>query len=282
MLKGIIYILIATFAFAWMNLMARYLSELHPLQVVFFRALGTFVFIFPYMLHKKISIVGKEVTWLAARGIVGFISLAVFFVVIQRIPLGPAISIRYIGPAFSVLLAVYFLKEKVNPWQWGCLLLSIAGVFILKGADFRIDTISFLLALVSAILVGTVFAIVRYLGSKEHALTIINYFMMTSILGSLLFANHWRMPIGIEWLWVISIGIFGLIGQVFMTRAFQLADTNTIAPFKYMELIYALGLGLIFLDEEHSNLAIFGMLLIVLGMVFNVYFKKRNNTNSKG
>ena len=229
------------------------------------------------MLHKKIPIVGTEVKWLAVRGIVGFVSLAAFFIVIQRIPLGPAISIRYIGPAFSVILAVLFLKEKVNPWQWGCLLLSLAGVFVLKGADFRIDTVSFLIALFSAVLVGAVFAIVRYLGSKEHALTIINYFMVASIIGSLFFANHWRMPIGMEWLWVVSIGIFGLIGQVFMTKAFQLADTNTIAPFKYMELIYALGLGLIFLDEKHSYLAIVGMTLIILGMVFNVYFKKRNN-----
>jgi len=234
------------------------------------------------MLHKKIPIVGKEVKWLAVRGIVGFLSLAAFFIVIQRIPFGPAISIRYIGPVFSVILAVLFLKEKVNAWQWGCLLLSIVGVFVLKGADFRIDTLSFLLALLSAVLVGIVFAVVRYLGAKEHALTIINYFMIASIIGSLFFMNHWSMPIGIEWLWVVSIGIFGLIGQVFMTMAFQLADTNTIAPFKYMELIYALGLGLIFLDEEHSYLAIFGMLLIVLGMVLNVYFKKRKNLSSKG
>jgi drug/metabolite transporter (DMT)-like permease len=128
------------------------------------------------------------------------------------------------------------------------------------------------------VLVGGVFAMVRYLGAKEHALTIINYFMVASILGSLFFVNHWRMPIGREWIWVVAIGIVGLIGQVFMTKAFQLADTNTIAPFKYMELIYALGLGLIFLDEEHNNLAIFGMLLIVLGMVLNVYFKKRNSS----
>jgi drug/metabolite transporter (DMT)-like permease len=125
--------------------------------------------------------------------------------------------------------------------------------------------------------VGAVFVIVRYLGSKEHILTIINYFMVISIIGSLFFVNYWRMPEGIEWVWVLSIGVFGLVGQVCMTKAFQLADTNTIAPFKYMELIYALGLGLIFLDEKHSNLAILGMLLIVLGMVLNVFLKKKNN-----
>jgi len=116
---------------------------------------------------------------------------------------------------------------------------------------------------------------VRYLGPKEHALTIINYFMVASILGSLFFIEHWRMPIGQEWLWVSAIGVFGLIGQVFMTRAFQLADTNTIAPFKYMELVYALILGLVFLKEEHTSIALIGMTLIIIGMVLNVLIKNR-------
>ena len=275
MLRGIGYILIATFAFAWMNLLARYLSDLHPLQVVFFRALGTFIFIFPYMIHKRISIVGKDVLWLSIRGIVGFISLAAFFIVIQRIPLGSAISIRYTGPLFSVILAVLFLKERVKWLQWGGLILAILGVFLLKEGDIRIDHLSLIIAIVSAILVGAVFTIVRYLGSKEHHLTIINYFMVVSMVGSLFFIGSWRMPIGQEWLWVIGIGIFGLIGQVFMTKAFQLADTNTIAPFKYMELVYALILGLIFLDEKHGYLAILGMILIILGMLLNVYIKNR-------
>ncbi|MEM7085561.1 MAG: DMT family transporter [Bacteroidota bacterium] len=275
LVKGIIYILIATFAFAWMNLLARYLSELHPLQVVFFRALGTFIFIFPFMVRKRIPILGKNVFWLSMRGVIGFISLAAFFIVIQRIPLGPAISIRYIGPFFSVILAVLFLKEKVKFWQWISLLIAIAGVFILKGADFRIDGLSFVLALISAVLVGGVFTMVRYLGPKEHALTIINYFMVASILGSLFFIGQWRMPIGQEWVWVSAIGVFGLVGQVFMTRAFQLAETNTIAPFKYMELVYALILGFLFLNEEHTLIALIGMALIIIGMVLNVLIKNR-------
>jgi len=275
LVKGIIYILIATFAFAWMNLLARYLSDLHPLQVVFFRAMGTFIFIFPFMIRKRIPIVGKNVFWLSMRGVIGFVSLAAFFIVIQRIPLGPAISIRYIGPFFSVILAVIFLKERVKFWQWISLLIAIAGVFVLKGADFRIDGLSFALALLSAVLVGGVFTMVRYLGPKEHALTIINYFMVASILGSLFFIEHWRMPVGQEWLWVSAIGVFGLIGQVFMTRAFQLADTNTIAPFKYMELVYALILGFLFLKEEHTSIALIGMTLVIIGMVLNVLIKNR-------
>ncbi len=275
MARGIVYMLIAAFAFAWMNLLAKYLEGFHYTQTVFFRALGTFVFIFPYMLYKKVPVVGKNVFWLSLRGVLSFVSLALFFKVIQDIPLGSAVALRYTAPIFSVILAYFFLKEKVKPWQWVCLILSLVGAFIMKGVDLRIDTLSFILIMFSSLLVGGVFAIVRYLGSREHYLTIINYFMVFSIVGSLFFIQYWRMPVGEEWWPVCIIGVLGLIGQVFLTRSFQLADTSTVAPIKYMELVYALLFGFFLFNESYSFWPIFGMTLVVLGMLLNVWIKRR-------
>lgn len=267
--------LLAAFAFAWMNLFAKYLSDFHPLQVVFFRATGTFIFIFPYMLIKKIPVFGKNRFWLALRGVLSFASVALFFYVIQRIPLGSAVALRYTAPIFSVLLAYFFLKEKVKKWQWIALLVSLAGAFVMKGVDFRIDSLSFVMILASAILVGAVFTIVRYLGSREHFLTIINYFMVVSILGSLVSINHWRLPSSEEWPYVCAIGVLGMIGQIFMTLAFQKADTNTVAPLKYMELVYALLFGFFLFSESYEILPIVGMSLVVAGMLWNVLIKQR-------
>ena len=244
--------LIATFAFAWMNLVAKYLNDFHPLQVVFFRAFGTFIFIFPYMIYKKVAIVGKNVFWLSCRGLLSFVSLALFFKVIQDIPLGSAVALRYTAPIFSVVLAFFFLKERVKFWQWISLIAALIGAFIMKGVDIRIDQTSFLLIMLSSVLVGAVFVIIRYLGSKEHYLTIINYFMVFSIIGSLFFIGQWRMPVGQEWFYICSIGILGLIGQVFLTQSFQLAEASAVAPLKYMELVYALLFGFVLFDETYG------------------------------
>lgn len=266
---------IAAFAFAWMNLMAKYLKELHPTQVVFFRAFGTFIFIFPYMLFKKVPVIGKHVFWLSFRGVLSFISVALFFKVVQDIPLGSAVALRYTAPVFSVLFALYFLKEKVKPLQWIGLLAALAGAFIMKGVDFRIDTVSFSLILLSAILVGAVFVIVRYLTAREHVLTIVNYFMVFAMAGSLLFVQHWRWPLGMEWLWVCLIGVLGLIGQLLLTISFQLADVSTVAPIKYMELVYALFFAYFLLDESYTIWPILGMLLVVGGMLLNIWTKTK-------
>ena len=271
--KGIIYILIATLSFSVMNIMVKDISNLPALQVVFFRAFGSFVFMFPYMLHKKISIIGHQPKFLLLRGFVGVISLATFFLVIQRIPLGSAISIRYLGPIFGAGLAAYFLKEKINKGQWISFAIAFSGVIVLKGFDLRIDFISLGLALISAIFIGMVFVLIRYLGKREHYLTIINYFMVISMLVGLCSFRSWQMPIGMEWISLLSIGIFGLIGQIFMTRAFQLEETSVLAPFKYMELIYSLILGYFIFAETYRPLAFAGIVLVLVGMLLNVFVK---------
>jgi len=79
-----------------------------------------------------------------------------------------------------------------------------------------------------------------------------------------------------EWIPVASLGILGLIGQVFMTKAFQTEETSVLAPFKYMELVYALIMGFFFFGETYSLLPFLGILLIIFGMVMNVFAKKKN------
>jgi len=277
--KGITFILIATFAFAIMNTLVKDLDNLPPMQVVFFRALGTFILVFPYMLFKRISVVGNNPKILFLRALVGVISLSTFFIALQRIPLGPAISIRYLGPIFGAVLAYFYLKEKINGLQWLSFAIAFSGVIVLKGFDIRIDLLSFILVLISALFVGMVFPLVRYLGTREHFLTIINYFMVVAIITSLFFAKNWTMPLKQNWLSVISIGVLGLIGQVFMTRAFQTEETSVLAPFKYMELVYALIIGFLFFGETYHWIPFSGIILIIIGMILNVYAKKNKKVN---
>lgn len=273
--KGIAFILISTFAFSIMNLAAKSLSDLHPMQVVFVRAFGTFVFVFPYMLVNRVSIVGNHKKMLIVRGIAGVLSLSTFFIAIQRIPLGSAISIRYLGPIFGAIMAYYFLKEKVNSKQWVSFVIAFIGVIILKGFDFRIDYISLFLVLFSAICIGVVFISLRYLGKREHHLTIINYFMVFSMAVSVFFIGAWKIPSGNEVYAIMALALCGTIGQIFMTIAFQTEKTSVLAPFKYMELVYAIILGYIFFEESYSFLPLLGIVLIIGGMLLNIFAKSK-------
>lgn len=256
-----------------MNIVAKNLSDYHFTQVVFFRSVGSGMFIAPYMLAKGITMWGNTPKFLFMRSILGAVSLSAFFFALHRIPVGSAISIRYIGPIFGAVLAMIWLKERVTKGQWISFAIAFAGVIIIKGFDIRIDTLSFLAILLSALTVGGVFVLIKYLSSREHVLTIINHFMITGALLSLLFISQWKWPVQEDYLLIFGIGIFGLFGQLLMTTAFTLEKASTLAPFKYMELVYALIIGYFLLGESYDFVPLVGMTMIILGMVVNVYFK---------
>jgi len=260
-----------------MNIIAKELIEFHPMQVVFFRSIGTFILIFPYMIFTGVSILGKQKKLLVLRSVVGMISLSCFFFAIQRIPLGSAVSIRYLGPFFGALLAIQFLNEKVNAKQWLSFVLAFSGVLVLKGFDLRIDNLSFILLIISAILVGAVFVLVRFLSAIEHYLTIINYFMVFGMLGGLLFYPYWIWPQPERYILIALLGITGMVGQIFMTLAFKESEATVLAPFKYMELVFALGLAYILYGESYSLLPILGITVIIAGVLLNVMFKRSSN-----
>lgn len=273
--KGIYFIILATLSFSIMNVMAKHLSEMHAMQIVFLRAFGSSIFIIPWMLYHRVPFLGNNPKLLSLRAIIGCVSLATFFIAIQRIPLGSAISIRYLGPIFGAFFALVFLKEKVKTMQWFYFAIAFAGVLVLKGFDARIDFFSFALVMISAFLVGGVFVLLRYLGDKEHFLTIINYFMSCCVITSLFFVSSFRMPLDGEWYSVIGIGVFGLIGQIFMTKAFQLEETNVLAPFKYLELIFALIIVYFLFGEKYGLYSLLGIGLILFGMIMNVVVKRK-------
>lgn len=70
------------------------------------------------------------------------------------------------------------------------------------------------------------------------------------------------------------MGLYGFYGQLYMTKAFQIASVNIIAPLKYIEVIFSVVVGVILLQEVYDIWSILGILMIILGLVLNIIYKK--------
>jgi drug/metabolite transporter (DMT)-like permease len=272
------YMLISTFAFACMNVTVKHLEGISTYQIVFFRALGSLVFTFWFLAKHKISILGKHHTLLVLRGIVGVSSMLLFFSAVKYLSVGTAISLRYLAPVFAAIFAVFLLKERIKPVQWLFFTIAFSGVLILKGIDKTLDSYGLLLVLLSAVLSGLVYIIISKIGKREHPLVIVNYFMLiATITGGLLSLPTWVTPKGSEWIFLALLGVFGYIGQIFMTRAFQTASTNQVAPMKYIEVMFTMGLGICFFNELYTLWSILGILFIITGLLLNINYKQKQH-----
>lgn len=274
--KAIQFMIISTMAFACMNATVKYLTHLNAFQIVFFRSVGSLFFTFGFLLKHKIPVLGNQRKLLVLRGLVGVTSMALFFMSTKYLPIGSAVSLRYMAPIFAAVFAIFFLKERIKPLQWLFFIMAFVGVLVLKGFDNNaaLSAYGLVLITVSAIFSGLVYVVISKIGKGDHPVVIVNYFMVISTLvGAIFCIPDWVNPQGIEWLMLSSLGVFGYFGQIFMTKAFQMASTNQVAPLKYLEVIFTLLFGVFLFSEIYTMYSILGIAMIICGLLLNALYK---------
>ena len=274
--KAIQFMIISTMAFACMNATVKYLTHLNAFQIVFFRSVGSLFFTFGFLLKHKIPVLGNQRKLLVLRGLVGVTSMALFFMSTKYLPIGSAVSLRYMAPIFAAVFAIFFLKERIKPLQWLFFIMAFVGVLVLKGFDNNaaLSAYGLVLITVSAIFSGLVYVVISKIGKGDHPVVIVNYFMVISTLvGAIFCIRDWVNPQGIEWLMLSSLGVFGYFGQIFMTKAFQMASTNQVAPLKYLEVIFTLLFGVFLFSEIYTMYSILGIAMIICGLLLNALYK---------
>jgi drug/metabolite transporter (DMT)-like permease len=272
--KAIAYMLISTVSFTGMNAIVKLLNGFPTFELVFFRSVGTFVLCLFLLLKLGVPVLGNNRKLLLLRALGGAVSMYGFFVSIKLIPFGTAITFRYLAPIFAAIFALWWLREKIKPIQWLFFILSFAGVVLIKGFDMRVNFEGLAYALFAALGTGLVFVVIRKISTRDHPLVIVIYFMFTTmVMGAVFSFFDWRQPVGWEWLILISMGLFGFFGQYFMTLSLQSVPTNSIAPFKYTEAIFAIAVGWIWFGESYTWIGMVGIVLVIAGMILNVLVK---------
>jgi drug/metabolite transporter (DMT)-like permease len=276
MSKGVRYMLQASLLFAVMNVLVKLTPNIPAVEIVFFRSIVSLILSYGYLKIQRIDVWGHNRPILILRGLAGSIALCCFFITIQSIPLASAITIHYLSPIFTAIIGIYFVKERVNGWQWLFFAISFGGILIIQGFDARISIWYTTLGVIAAFLSGVAYNCIRKLKTSEHPLVIIFYFPMVTLplTGIYLFFDF-VMPVGIEWFWLLLIGLSTQFAQYFMTKSYQSEDLSKVASLNYIGIIYALGFGYMFFDESYNTLTYFGMGVVLIGVILNVWYKTR-------
>lgn len=272
--KAVLFMVISTFSFALMNVSVKYLERIPAFQIVFFRCFVSLIIGTTFILVKGIPIFGNKRRLMLLRAVVGLTSMALFFHSLKYLPAGTAVSLRYLAPIFAAFFAVFLLKEKLKNIQWLFFLIAFAGVLVLKRYDLNINATGLILILIAAVFSGMVYVVLRKIGKADNPVVVVNYFMFVgTIIGGLLAIAVWVRPVGLEWVLLLSLGVFGFFGQVYMTKAFQTAKTNLVAPLKYIEVIFTISIGVIWFNERYTFYSFLGFFMIISALVLNALVK---------
>ena len=273
---GVRYMLFATITFALMKVCVKAIPHIPAIEIIFFRAVISLAISVVLLKRQKVSVWGNNKRILIARGVVGSISLIVYFYLLHNIPLATAATLQYMAPIFTTILGIYIVKEKVLPWQWSFFGLSFLGVLLMQGFDARISPFHFFLGIGGAVFTGLAYNFVRKLNTTEHPLVIIFYFPLVLLpIGSIWSYFVWVTPQGTDWLMLLAVGILTQIAQFFLTKSYQSEEVSKVSILNYLGLIYALLFGYFIFDESFNLLTYAGMGLVLLGVIANVAYKGR-------
>lgn len=282
MSRGVLYMLLATFIFAVMNVMIKYLPNIPAIEIILFRSIVSLVMSGVSLKLQRVPLLGTNRKILLIRGLAGSLALIMFFTTLQEIPLASAVTLMFLGPIFTAILGIWIVKEKVNNLQWLFFAISFGGIVMIKGFDTRISIEMALLGIGAAFFSGVAYNMIRKLKTSEHPLVIIFYFPLVSlpIVGVYSMFN-WVMPNGVEeWLLLLGVGVLTQFAQYFMTKSYQSEELAKVANINFIGILYALGFGYVFFNESFNLLTYLGMTAVMVGVVLNVTFKNKKKNEA--
>jgi len=272
----------STFSFAMANVFVKQLSEMPVMEIVFFRSLVAGMFCYIGIRRARIYWAGNNKPFLILRGIAGTVALVFFFITLQELPLASATTIQYLSPIFTATIAVFFLKESVRYLQWFFYAAAFSGVLLIKNFDPRVSIGYLILGIIAAFGSGVAYNLVRKLRETERSLVIILYFQIVGLIVSVpAMFFVWKTPIGLDWLYLLLVGIFSQLGQVFLTNAFHKEKAASVAIIVYSGLIYAISIGWFFYGESQTLFTFLGMGLVVAGVISSIIYGKKGPVSDK-
>ena len=251
-------------------------------EVVFARAIVS-VALSWWLLHRAgIPAWGKRRWLLIWRGAIGTAALVCVYAALAALPLAAATVLQYLYPPFTALLAWLMLGEPIGKRVLAAMALGWLGVVLvaqpagLLQGGATLALVPVLIAVAGALFTAFAYVSVRSLGTSEHPLVIVFYFPLVALPLSLpLVALNPVLPTPAELLWLVGVGVFTQLGQVYLTRSLTALPAARATAISYVQVLFAGGWGWLLFGESIDSWTIAGAGLVLAATLVSLSHSQR-------
>lgn len=202
------------------------------------------------------------------RGITGSAAMALNFLALTYLSIGETQSIMYTSPLFTLLIAATVLGHRFSTLRWMAVAIGFCGTALVLGADplsaTRASMFGAGIAMAGAALTAAALLQVRSLAQTETTTSITTYFALTATLLSLVtFPFGWSWPTMEQLILLLTLAALGALAHLLLTRSLAKADPSLLAPFEFLNIVWAIVLGAVLFDERISAMSLAGAVLII-------------------
>ena len=242
---GIILMVGAWLMFSWVDTGAKWLAVagLPAFQLAFMRYAGHFVISIGVIAKDGLKVDRFQTVHLwqvISRALLLVSATLSNFYALQFLPLTVVSAIMFSSPVVVCFLSVSVLREQVQPWRWGVIILGFIGVLIVVRPFGTAFHPAMLMIIYNAIALALHSIMTRRLSGIVAVETMQFYMGLVGTFLLLPFAIWtWTQP---ESVWgmlvLISLGILGWAGHQLLTNAHRFGTANQLMPFTYSFLLF--------------------------------------------
>jgi drug/metabolite transporter (DMT)-like permease len=206
------------------------------------------------------------------RNTVHYASQFAWALSITMLPLAMVFALEFTMPAWTALLAVWLLHERMTPSRIGVVVFGLVGVLVILRPGIAGFNPATLLVLAAAFGYAITMITTKKLTMTETTFGIIFWMAVIqfplSLLGSdtavflHLEARHILPAIG--------VGTAGLTSHYCLSNAFRAGDATLVVPLDFMRIPLIAVVGWALYGERLDIFVLFGALIIIGGVLWNL------------
>lgn len=281
-IRATIFMIGAMISFTLMAISGRALeAKLDTFEIMTYRSLFgiVLVLVIARMAGTHTEIRRVRLGLHIVRNLFHFAGQNLWFYAILYIPLSQLFAFEFSTPLWVAILAPFVLKEQLTASRIMAASLGFFGILLVARPD--LSSVDF--ALIAAALCAVGFAgaalCTKLLTRTESTTSILFWLTVLQAIFGIVCAGYdgqIDVPRGTEILWVLIIGICGLMAHFCITSALQCAPATVVTPLEFLRLPLITVVGYFMYQEPLEALVFLGAGVVLLANIINLRAEYKN------
>jgi drug/metabolite transporter (DMT)-like permease len=191
---------------------------------------------------------------------------------LTMLPLATVFALEFTMPAWTAVLAVWFLHERMTASRLGVVVLGLIGVLVILRPGIAGFNPAAILVLLAAFGYAITMITTKKLTITETTFAIIFWMAVIQFPLSLIGSNPGAfLSLDLRHLLpALGVGTAGLTSHYCLSNAFRAGDATLVVPLDFMRIPLIAVVGWAFYGERLDVFVLLGALIIVSGVLWNL------------
>jgi drug/metabolite transporter (DMT)-like permease len=193
------------------------------------------------------------------------------------LPLATVFALEFTMPAWTILLAPFFLGERMSASRIGAVVFGLAGVIVILRPGLETFQPAALIVLAAALGYATQNIATKKLTTTESTFAIVFWMNAIQLVLGLIGAGPlFVMRLGLDQLPALfGLGAAGLFAHFCLSNAFRAGDASLVVPLDFMRIPLIAIVGWWLYAEPLDIMVFAGAGLIITGILWNLHSETR-------